>query len=1103
MKKTMKTEILFCILAACLPVLWGFSLTDGAEEKAEFVESLKRDIIKIDHSIDVTKALIKKAKNATFLPDIVFRLAELYVEKSRLVYYLQVETQGQDAASSAEAKLLKNEAITVYNDVIKTFPEYRYNDKVLFFMGHEYHELGLHEDMLSTYNKIVDDYPKSALLLESLYIIGDYHFNRDNFDEAEKYYNKILKYRESPIHDMARYKMAWVAINRARLDKKYWKKALNLFEAVVVSSNTGDEEISVDTHKPVNIKLEALNGIVFCYTEVHKPKIALEYFRKLATSKTIYIHALEKLANRYFIKEQFDNAALMYRQIIELSNDVEKNLDYAQRVYDASTYSKKKDKVDEDVRALVKAASKYAYSWRIPDNEKLQLAKEFEVYARDIVTKLHLMAQRRKERRAYRVAARAYKNYLSFFDYTDKLEEIKYNYAESLYHSKRYLESGRAYEEIARNMSESKNRKDALYSCIQSYQMTLGDIRYLSRFELVEARQGLKQLGAYYVSKYPKDSKVPTIKFNVARMFYDQGEYEQAIESFLEYIKQYSAHSEVGVAGHLVLDCYKQLEDYAGLSKQGRAFVSNASIRDEKFKREVAAIVQAAESRELDKKTLEVTKEGGDAISVLLEHADSVGGGQAEEAVYRAFVMAKEKRDINIALRAGAQLASRYKGSKYLEDVFGSLGNFLAQMADYERAAALYEEYYKSLPNKPEARQALRAAANFHSYLGDYRNAIKDYNILLEKARGDERGKLLVEMADAYAKMDDWRMVLSTAKRAASALPSSVKGQLLLARALHKRGQREPAKNAYMAAASSGGAADVALSAEAQFRLAGMLLEDFRKVRFGAGQEDVVVVQTKMQLLDTVNQFYAGVVGMKDPVWAIASLYKLASAYEDFARFLGGAPVPNDLNAEQKKQYKQMLTQQVSANRKQAKTYLDACKKNVRSKKIFGSYAMACVSGKLSAVTDQTSRRRTSKVGGQAIDGLRQKLLKNPSNLENLVELAIKSVAAGDLHYARLVLSKALEVDSNHAKSLNLLGVVEQLLGNDQMAYDYYRNASAANARLLAPRLNMAGLFVKYMDTTRAKAVLKNFQSEARTTDISGYDIHPAAREALSALRLR
>ena len=1094
------------MLVLATPCLFAFTLTDGAEEKAEFVESLRRDIVKIEHSIEVTKDLIKKSKTAKFLPDIIFRLAELYVEKSRLVYYLEVENKGTEAASSAEAKLLKNEAITIYNDVLKGFPDYRYADKVLFFLGHEYNELGMHEDMLATYRKLVDDYPKSNLLLESLFIIGDYYFNRDQLPDAEKYYNKVLKYRESPIHDMSRYKLGWVAINKAKAEdsKKSWKEALKFFEQVVLSKNEELEKSSSDPEgksSSSNIKMQALDGVVFCYTEVYKPNIALDYFRKLATSKTIYLHSLEKLANRYFIKEQFDSAALMYRRIIELSNDVEKNLDFAQRIYDASSFSKKKDKVDEDVRALVKAAAKYAYSWRIPDDEKLKLAKEYEVYARDIVTKLHLLAQKRNEKSAYRIAAKAYDNYLSFFDYTDKIEEIRYNFAESLYHSEEYIEAAREYEKIARDMQESKNRKDALYSCIQSFQKALEEPKFLSRFELVESRQGMKQLGAFFVSRYPNDTKVPTIKFNVARMFYDQGEYKQAIESFNSFINQYPTHPEVKVAAHLVLDCFKQLEDYIGLAKQGRAFASNSAIQDQSLKREISGIVQQAEGRELDKKALEVAADGGDAVEELLKYAGTVSGGQAEEAIYRSFVLAKEKRNIDMAFKAGAQLAAQYEKSKHLEDIYATLGNFSAQMTDFERAAALYQDYFSRFPNDREAQQAMKAAASFKSYLGDYRGAIQTYKKLLNS--GLDRGNILLEITDAYAKMDDWRMVLTAAKQAISE-GRSAQAYLLLGRAQQKQGNISAAKNSFMSAASAGSSpSDNTYAAEAQFRLADMLLADYHKIRFGTGQDDVAVVQSKAQMVASIDQFYSGVIQMRDPKWAIAALFRLAEMYADFGNFLGNAPTPAGMNGAQQSQYRQMIGQQVKTQQQQSTTYIDTCRKTIRSKKVFGPYAMACLTGKLSASVDQTARSRTSRISDDEVKPLRAKLLKNPNDLDSLAEMARRAINAGDHHYARLVLSKGLEVNENHAVCLNLMGVVELNLGEDQTAYDYFRKAADSQGSFVPARLNMAGLFVKYQDEARAKAVLKSVVSQARTTDLSRADVHTVAKDALSQLRIR
>ena len=1103
MKKTLRFGRAL-LLAALASALCGFSLGEDADESAEFVESLMQDIVKVDHSISVTKDLIRKSKNARFLPDIIFRLAELHVEKSRLVYYLEVETKGADQAiASPEAKLLKNEAITIYRDVMHRFPEYRYNDKVLFFMAHEYHELGMHEDMLESYKKLVDDYPKSSLVLEALYIIGDYYFNRDNLDDAKDYYDRILKYRESPLHDMARYKLGWVAINKARLDKKWWREALKLFEHVVTSDNTTDAGIAVDTHKMVNIKLEALNGIVFCYTEVHSSKMALEYFSKLASSKQVFIQALEKLANRYFIKEQFDNAALIYRRIIELSSDVERNLDYAQRIYDASSFSKRKDKVDEDVRALVKAASKYTYSWRIPGEEKAQLAKEFEVFARDIVTKLHLLAQKRNEKRGFRIAARAYQEFLDFFSYSEKLAEVKYNYAESLFNSDQYLPSGRAYEDIARYMEESSERKEALYSSVQAYQSALADAKYLSRFELVEARQGLKQLGAFYVKKYPKDEKTPTIKFNVARMFYDQGHYAQAIESFNEFIKQYPTHSEVAVAGHLVLDCFSQLEDYKGLTTQARAFLADANIKDAKFKGEVAGIAEASEERQLDKASLKVAADGGDALEKLIEMAEEGGGGLGEKALYRSFVMAKEKRNVEMAFKAGAQMAAKYKSSEKLKDVYATLGNFSAQTADFERAASLYEDFFSRFPSAPEAREAMFAAATFHKYLGQYREAIKDFRALLENESGEKRGPILVEITDAYAKMDDWRMVVSSAKKAIEAVPDSVRCQLLLGKAMEKRGKQLKAKEAYMMAASlGGGPEDQRDAAEAQLRMGDLVFEEYKTVKFGAGESDEAVFQKKMQMVGQLEMLYAGVVEMKDPEWAIASLYRLSKMYEDFSGFLGTSPVPKDLPADQKKQYKGMIASQVKEQQATADTYLKACVKTVREKKVFGPFALACI--KNEPPTEQVTRRRTgSRATGERVNKLKDELNKNPADLDTLDKLAMESIQSGDLYMARLVTSRALETRENHAPSLNLSGVASMHLGEDQEAYDSFSKAIDSDPQNVPARLNMAALFVKYDDSARARAVVKNVAVEAKTADLSTADVHHSVREALVTLKIR
>jgi hypothetical protein len=93
-------------------------LLTRAREKTDMVDKLKRDIFKVDRSIGETDKLIARSRNAPYLPDLQFRLAELYVEKSRYQYTLQSELRPENqkgAMVSPETKLLKQKAIQLYS----------------------------------------------------------------------------------------------------------------------------------------------------------------------------------------------------------------------------------------------------------------------------------------------------------------------------------------------------------------------------------------------------------------------------------------------------------------------------------------------------------------------------------------------------------------------------------------------------------------------------------------------------------------------------------------------------------------------------------------------------------------------------------------------------------------------------------------------------------------------------------------------------------------------------------------------------------------------------------------------------------------------------
>ena len=583
-----------------LLLLAGVGTNCGGGTRKVVVEDrigrLKRDVAKVRFAIRTTKTLVSRARGARYLPDLYNRLAELYVEQARYNYQIAYEkAKGKSAGIvSVQARLLKNQAIATYDRLLSLFPDYRDADKVVFFKAHEMRELGRYEDMLKTYQSLADKYPKSEYRLEGLLVMGDYYFDKSKLDQAEKYYKMVLQSAETRVHAMARYKLAWCKVNRAD-----FKAALKLFEGSISAARkflpkSGGKKGPGSSK--IDLRCEALVDSVFCYTEVHKPKGALKYFRKRADSKTTYLAALDKLGNRYYVKQNWKAVAPVYREILSLTGDVEDAIEYAQRLFDAISKGNLFAHGADDVDGLIRVVRRRYYNAAMKKKKRQTLYKDFEKFTRFIGTKLQDLANEKRDEDLYLEAARAYKAYLSFFGRDKKFgAKVRSNLAEVLYSAKRYLDAGKSYLRAAGGL-QGKARRDSVYTAVVAYFEALkGKSQKLSRLDVVQARAGLRRAGRIFIRENKKDEKIKQVKFNIARTYYDSGELDDAIRLFTALVDQFTSSKEAPIAAHLVLDCYRNKDDFEGMIAAGKAFTRISGLGDSAFKGEVAAIVKTAE----------------------------------------------------------------------------------------------------------------------------------------------------------------------------------------------------------------------------------------------------------------------------------------------------------------------------------------------------------------------------------------------------------------------------------------------------------------------------------------------------------------------------
>ena len=249
---------------------------DGQIRKNEVEEKNRRN----DAIVLFERWLKKYPNDRRWTPDVIFRLAELYFERSNEEYLAAVDTAqkaaeaaqkaGKESTMSAPVTPDYSRTIALYKRLIVEFPKYRLIDGAYYLLGYCMGEMNQEPEArqaflaLSCTNKhraldppapprpsrgrhtgSVDDPYKdckpiseqSRFVPEAWTRIGEYHFDANELELAIYAYARVLKYKESPYFDKALYKLAW---SYYRADK--YPEAIRNFDDLIKFSDARKSE---------------------------------------------------------------------------------------------------------------------------------------------------------------------------------------------------------------------------------------------------------------------------------------------------------------------------------------------------------------------------------------------------------------------------------------------------------------------------------------------------------------------------------------------------------------------------------------------------------------------------------------------------------------------------------------------------------------------------------------------------------------------------------------------------------------------------------------------------------------------------------------------
>jgi tetratricopeptide (TPR) repeat protein/Tfp pilus assembly protein PilF len=1015
---------------------------------------------KVDFAITETKVMIQRARGADYLPDLYMRLAELYTERARyawLVVYERSRARGDDsrALEVPEARVLKNLAIGTYTRILREFPTYARADEALFLTGHEYRELGDFDKMTESYEKLIDQYPKSPHRLEAYLTLGDHAFDANDLATAERRYNQILAAPPSAVHPLARYKLAWVRVNQQDC-----AGAVRLFEATLKDRGAGDttglSAALLRTQKNVNVTHEALVDLAYCYPDVYPDKPAIPYFRGLASSSVDYLAAMRRLAGRFVIKEMPAQAAAAMREVLDGAPGSEDSVEVARRLHASIVKGSVFDKAGEDVNRFVTVLDARLGDYRLAGAPRERLLAEFEALVRDIATRAHVAAKESQSTAALSQVGDAYDAYLSRFGKSAAADEVRENRAEALLGAKRYFDAGRANEDIEATTKKPATRVQARLNAVAAYQQAL-DNPALGRLDRVVAWGGIRALGLRVIADAPNDPAIPGIKLSIARSDYETGEYEKAAELFYAVARQYPTTKEGVAAAHLSLDSLRLADDLEGLTTLGKRLVADLRISED-VRKELGEIVSKAAQRQVAEMTV---SDSSDRLDQLLAMAKRHKGSElGEEAFYNTLLLARSNGEIGRFYELGDEYLTDYPTSKRRIDVLGALATVATDSADFANAGKYLSAAYAADPQGKEASDRLYAAASIHAVLGD-------------AAAAAEIGKLVERGA---GKVDDLLLVLARSGNITT-LEQVLAGPVSGPTATFFRGyvafkHKDFATARATLSKLSGASPD--LVGRANFLMGEMAYAEFRGLPAG-GPDIAATIDANVKGLAGVDKAFKPVIEGGDARWAMAGLARLADTNAKFAAVLRGIEFPASLPEKDKEQLKTALGAQAAEADKRSNDLRAACVKQAKKHQIFSEAAKSCLLGQpLPDTIPMYAAARTraaSDPPGAAL--LRKALLKNAKDGAALVKLAELELGAGDVGVALLLLERADQNGARKAAVKNLMGLTYNQLSEAQLAADAFQDAVTAEPGDTRARLNLAAHCAAFGQLDRARTELR------------------------------
>jgi len=882
----------------------------------------------------------------------MFKLAELLWEEARRLYLIRMDAYGRALEKCANSKgecdqpkeprIDLKEAEKLYTELHDKFPEFRRMDLVTYLIGFAAKEDNREDEAMAKFEEVIKRFPESALYGDAWMMVGEHYFALGQWQKSIDAYKNIPD--TAATSDLATFKTAWSEWKLGMTEQaaKDFKRVL---DKAVEAERTGT---AAQRRRSASLRDEALEYLVVVFTE-DRSISAQEVFDFLASiggerySRDVMI----KVAESYAGQAEWERSNEAFRFLIKMDPASIKAAEYQRDIVQNWSSALDVERAQDEIKVLLDQYGP-ATQWAKTQKNREALDRSLAVteeLVRVTATNIHGEAQRREKLlklpkpkecvskpigngdllTLYTKASDAYDQYLIAFAASktaaEKSTELRRYRADILCFKLGKIEAaGDEYLAVGKSAPVGKWHKEALLAAMSAFELARPKDT-VGRRQLHPVDKKFGEAIDLYATLFPADTELVGVIFKNGQMFFDYGEYDEAIKRFGVIVTKYPNDPNAGPAGDKILSALNKAQDYENIEEWARKLKTAPSFaakdQQDRLARLIVESIQKSGDKYADAGKYE--KAAGFYLRVPKETPDPKVGAQA---MMNAGVMYEKAKQPEDAADVYIELAEKYgqAAPDLAEKAAFSAGAVYEKVLFYDRAAKAYEFVVNKFGKGSKAPDALFNAGLLRQALGQHERAIAHYkeyakrfaerkdapdvafNIGLVYEEAGQEGpsyQAFIDYANRYK---------STGKRIIEANTRAGVLALKLGRQKQAKENFATAQNLWKRETGADKQAGKSWAAQARYYEGELIFREFEKVTLDVPPAKLSkALAQKSKLLADAGKVYESVIDYQDLKWATAAVYRNAQVLDGFAESLINAPTPKGLPADQEQAYRDTL----------------------------------------------------------------------------------------------------------------------------------------------------------------------------------------------------